>query len=183
MSIPLLYLEFVFVGLFSIGGGLSTLPFVYRLADKYAWFNVSGIPDMLAVTQFVPGAIGVNFGAYTGFRVAGIAGAVFAVAGLLSGPIAIIIVIARYYEAFKKNRIAQDVFEGLRPAAAGLLAAAGYGIIKLALCRADTAGFTLKPRECVIFAVFYILMARFKKLSAAVFIAAGAAAGIILKLQ
>ncbi|MDR0663043.1 MAG: chromate transporter [Spirochaetaceae bacterium] len=183
MSIPLLYIEFVCIGLFSVGGGLSTLPFIYRLAGKYAWLDAGAIPDMFAVTQFIPGAIGVNLGAYVGFRASGIAGAVFAVAGLVTVPVAIIIVIARYYEAFKKNRIAQDVFEGLRPAAAGLLAAAGYGIIKLALFRADAPVFALKPRECVIFIVFYILMARFKKLSASVFIVAGAAAGIIFKLQ
>jgi chromate transporter len=182
MSIPLLYVEFVCIGLFSIGGGLSTLPFIYRLAGKYTWLGVSEIPDMFAVTQFIPGAIGVNLGAYTGFQAAGIAGAAFAVTGLVTGPIAIIIVIARYYEAFKKNRIARDVFDGLRPAAAGLLAAAGYGMVKLAIFQSNAPVFTLKPRECVIFTVLYILMARFKKLSAAVFIAAGAAAGIILKL-
>ncbi|MDR2097425.1 MAG: chromate transporter [Spirochaetaceae bacterium] len=185
MNILLIYIEFAAIGLFSIGGGLSTLPFIYRLAGKYAWFDVSEIPDMLAAAQFVPGAIGVNFGAYAGLRAAGIAGAFFAVAGLLTGPIVVIIVIAHFYDEFKKNRTVQNVFEGLRPAAAGLLAVAGYGIVKLALFRtgAPDIPHIFKFRECIIFIVFYILMARYKKLSAAIFIAAGAAAGIILRLQ
>ncbi|MDR1363165.1 MAG: chromate transporter [Spirochaetaceae bacterium] len=184
MNILILYFEFVAIGLFSIGGGLSTLPFIYRLADKYAWLDAVDIPDMLAVAQLIPGAIGVNLGAYTGIRAAGVAGAFITALGLITGPVIIIIVIARLYDGFKRNRIAQSVFEGLRPAAAGLLAAAGYGMLNYSLFQAGAAVWYkfLKPRECVLFIIFYILLVKLKKLSALFFIAAGAIAGIALQL-
>lgn len=184
MNVLLLYLEFVVIGLFSIGGGLATLPFIYRLAGKYSWLDAAQIPDMFAVAQIIPGAIGVNLGAYVGLRAAGAAGAFIAAIGLISGPVIIIIVIARLYESFKKNHIVQSVFEGLRPAAAGLLAAAGYGILKSSLFLPNAGVWykIFKPRECLLFIIFFILFAKFKKISALFFIAAGALAGIVFKL-
>lgn len=184
MNILLLYLEFAGIGLFSIGGGLATLPFIYNLAGKYNWLDAARIPDMFAVAQLLPGAIGINLGAYVGVRAAGAAGAFAAAYGLVSAPVVIIIVIARLYDGFKKNSVVQSVFEGMRPAAAGLLAAAAYGILKLALSRPDAAVWhqSLKLRECLISAIFYVLLARFKKSPTVIFIAAGALAGIIFKL-
>jgi chromate transporter len=139
---------------------------------------------MFAVAQIVPGAIGVNLGAYVGLRAAGIAGAFVAAIGLISGPVVIIIVIARLYESFKKNHIVQSVFDGLRPAAAGLLAAAGYSILRFSLFlpNADVWYKIFKPRECILFIIFYILFAKFKRISALFFIAAGALTGIVFQL-
>ncbi|MDR2343083.1 MAG: chromate transporter [Spirochaetaceae bacterium] len=184
MNILLLYLEFAGIGLFSVGGGLATLPFIYGLADRYLWLDAAWIPDMLAVAQLLPGAMGVNLGAYVGIRAAGVAGAFAAATGLVSVPVLIIIAIARLYDGFKKNLTVRGIFEGLRPAAAGLLAVAGYGILKLAFYRPDAAIWyqSLKLRECLIAVIFYILLAHFKKLPTVLFIAAGAFIGIIFEL-
>jgi chromate transporter len=181
MNILLLYIEFVCIGVFSIGGGLATLPFIYRLADKYVWLDAERIPDMLAVAQLIPGAMGVNLGTYTGLKAAGVAGAFFAATGLITGPVVIIILVARLYN--KKSLAAQGFFEGLRPAAAGLLAAAGCGLIKSSLFTTAADGsLSFKPVEFSIMAVLYIVWTRFERLPVILFIAAGAAAGIILKL-
>lgn len=184
MNILLLYLEFAGIGIFSIGGGLATLPFIYRLAGKYPWLDAAQIPDMLAVAQLLPGAMGVNLGAYVGLRAAGLAGAFVAALGLVSAPVAIIIVIARLYDDFKKNQVVRSVFEGLRPAAAGLLAAAGFGILKLALCVPGAAIWyqSIRLRECFIVVIFYISFVYFKKLPTILFIVSGALVGIVLKL-
>ena len=184
MNILLLYLEFAGIGIFSIGGGLATLPFIYSLAGKYSWLDAARIPDMFAVAQLLPGAIGINLGAYVGVQAAGVLGAFAAVCGLVSAPVVIIIVIARLYDSFKRNSVVRSVFEGMRPAAAGLLAAAAYGILKLALYNPAAAAWyqSLKLRECLISSVFYVLLTCFKKSPTVIFIAAGALAGIILKL-
>ncbi|MDR0409586.1 MAG: chromate transporter [Spirochaetaceae bacterium] len=183
MDVLLLYFEFVTIGLFSIGGGLATLPFIYRLAEKYAWLDAARIPDMLAVAQIIPGAIGVNLGAYTGLIAAGPVGALTAAVGLITGPVVIIIVIARLYDGFRKNNVTRRVFEGLRPAAAGLLAAAGYGMLRSSLFQSGVDWYAvLKPRECILFIVFYILLVKLKKLSTLFFIISGAFAGIVLRL-
>ncbi|MDR3356020.1 MAG: chromate transporter [Spirochaetaceae bacterium] len=184
MNVLLLYIEFFAIGIFSIGGGLATLPFIYRLAGKYPWLEAAQIPDMLAVAQLLPGAMGVNLGAYVGIHAADVAGAFVAASGLVSAPVMIIIVIARLYDDFKKNQAVQSVFEGLRPAAAGLLASAGYGVLKLAFYRQGAGVWyqSIKLQECFISVIFYILLAHFKKLPTVLFIVAGALAGIILKL-
>ena len=68
MSLLILIFEFFKIGLFSIGGGLATLPFLYRLADKYPWFSAKQIPDMIAVSESTPGPLGINMATYTGFQ-------------------------------------------------------------------------------------------------------------------
>ncbi|MDR0387566.1 MAG: chromate transporter, partial [Treponema sp.] len=122
MIFLILFGEFFKIGLFSIGGGLATLPFLYRLAETYPWLPVEAIPDITAAVQFSPGAIGVNLSFYTGFLCAGIAGGVTAALGLITPSIVIIIIVARMLAVFKEDRTLKAVFTGLRPAAAGLLA-------------------------------------------------------------
>lgn len=70
MSLLILIFEFFKIGLFSVGGGLATLPFLYRLADKYPWFSAKQIPDMIAVSESTPGPLGINMATYTAFSTA-----------------------------------------------------------------------------------------------------------------
>ncbi|MDR2797740.1 MAG: chromate transporter, partial [Treponema sp.] len=130
MTLWWLFAEFLKIGVFSIGGGLATLPFLYQLADTYEWISPELIGNIQAVAQSLPGAIGVNMAAYTGFLCAGIPGAAVAVLGLVSPSIIVIIIIARMLQAFKENQVVIAVFSGLRPAAGGLLCAAGFGALK-----------------------------------------------------
>ena len=74
MILIILFLEFFKVGLFSVGGGLATIPFLYELAAKYNWFDEKMLMDMIAVSQSTPGAIGVNMATFAGFRASGILG-------------------------------------------------------------------------------------------------------------
>ncbi|MDR2101384.1 MAG: chromate transporter, partial [Treponema sp.] len=94
MTLLVLFAEFFKIGLFAVGGGLATLPFLYQLADKYDWLSRDMILDFQAVAQSLPGAIGANMAAYTGFRNAGISGGFIAALGLVSPSIIIIIIIA-----------------------------------------------------------------------------------------
>ena len=170
--------------MFSVGGGLATLPFLFQLAEKYGWFGAEEISNFLALAQSSPGAIGANMAAQAGFRCAGIPGAAAAVAGLVSPAIVIIVVIARMFAAFRANKTAEAVFRGFRPAAAGLLAAAGFGVWKLVLI-ADPSGGPwygrLRLKEAALFAAFFVLIRKFA-LHPVVCIAAAGAAGILLGL-
>ncbi|MEI3523100.1 MAG: chromate transporter [Anaerotignum sp.] len=78
MRLLILFLEFFKIGLFSVGGGLATLPFLYDLADKYPWFSVAQIPDMIAISESTPGPLGVNMATYVGFQCGGVLGGVIA---------------------------------------------------------------------------------------------------------
>ncbi|MDR2536532.1 MAG: chromate transporter [Treponema sp.] len=178
-----LFVLFFQIGLFSIGGGLATLPFLYQAADKYDWLSPEMIGNIQAVAQSLPGAIGVNMAAYTGFQCAGIPGSFFAALGLISPSIIIIIIIAGTLQTFKESRIVKAVFSGLRPAAGGLLCAVGFGAVKLSLYNKAGANWyeQFRWRECLLLAILCFLVFKFKK-HPIVYIAAAGAAGAVLKL-
>jgi chromate transporter len=183
MSLLLLYVEFFKIGVFSVGGGLATLPFLYQMADRYEWLAKEKVADFLAIAQSSPGAIGVNMAAQAGFLCAGLPGAILAVLGLVSPAIAVIVLIARMLAAFKENKTVASVFSGLRPAAAGLLAAACFGALKISLYNNAASAWheIIRLREFVIFAVLFPLVFRFR-VHPIVYIAVGAAAGVALGL-
>ena len=93
----LLYLEFFKVGLFAVGGGLATLPFLYDLADKYAWLTNSMIGDMIAISESTPGPMGVNMATYVGFQNSGIIGCFISTLGLITPSIIVIIIVSNVY--------------------------------------------------------------------------------------
>ena len=66
-----LFYEFFKAGLFAIGGGLATLPFLREIAGKTGWYTLSQLADMLAVAESTPGPLGVNTATYVGFTSAG----------------------------------------------------------------------------------------------------------------
>jgi chromate transporter len=186
MNLILLCLEFFKTGLLSIGGGLATLPFLYEMADKYPWFTRSQLSDMIAVSESTPGPMGVNMATYAGYSTAGIPGAVLATFSLVLPSILVILLVARFLEHFQNSVWVKRVLEGLRPASVGLIAAAGWGILKIALLteRADSSfGWMLNYRSmvlCVALAVLYHFFQ--KKWHPIVFIGLGAVAGLVLGL-
>jgi chromate transporter len=190
----LLYIEFFKIGVFAIGGGLATLPFLFLMANdrftfirRTGWLSTELVGNFLAIAQCSPGAVGVNISAQTGFLYGGISGGIAAVLGLISPAIIIISVIAGALQSLKKNKISIAVFSGLRPAAAGLLTAAGLGVWRLALYNdsASAAAGTwygiIRRRESLVCLVIYLLIVKFKG-HPVIYVALGATAGIILGL-
>ena len=127
-----LFFAFFKVGLFAIGGGLATLPFLYELTKKYDWITVSDISNLVAISESTPGPLGINMATYVGFLQSGVAGAVTASLGLVVPSIIIIVVIAKFLSKFRDSKIVKDVFYGLRAASTALIAVAGLGVARLA---------------------------------------------------
>lgn len=127
-----LFLEFFRTGLFAVGGGLATLPFLYEMSAKTGWFTVSDIANMVAVSEATPGPMGVNMATYVGYTSMGILGSVVASIGLVTPSIIIIIMISQVLKKFKDNKYVQYAFYGLRAASTALIVAAGLSIAKSA---------------------------------------------------
>lgn len=185
MNLLLLCLEFFKTGLLSIGGGLATLPFLYEMADKYPWFTRNQLSDMIAVSESTPGPMGVNMATYAGYTTAGIPGAVLATFSLVLPSIIVVLIVARFLVRFQNSKWVERVLSGLRPASVGLIAAAGYGILKIALLDpVETSSILMAVNYravglCVVLALLY----HFKKnWHPIVFIGMGAAAGLVLGL-
>lgn len=190
MSLLLLYFEFFKLGLFAVGGGLATLPFLFHMTQdhftfiqKTGWLTSEQVGNFLAIAQCSPGAIGVNVAAQTGYQYGGPAGGILASLGLISPAIIIIAAIAKVLQSLRENKITSAVFSGLRPAAAGLLCAAGFNALKLALYNPESKTWYtfLLWKESIVCAVIFLLLAKFRK-HPVIYIAAGAAAGILLGL-
>ena len=128
-----LFYEFFKTGLFAVGGGMATLPFMYDISTRTGWFTHEMLADMIAVSESTPGPIGVNMATYVGYVTAGIPGAVIATLGLITPSVIIILIIARALKAFRDNPLVDAAFYGLRPCSMGLIAAAGFLVVRLAL--------------------------------------------------
>ena len=137
MTLLRLFWEFFKVGLFAVGGGMATLPFLYDMGEKTGWFTQMQVADMLAVSESTPGPIGVNMATYVGFTVDGVVGAVVATLGLVTPSIIVILIIAGMLQKFRSSRYVEGAFYGLRPASAALIAAAGVSVLTVAILNLD----------------------------------------------
>ncbi len=160
-----LFYEFFKTGLFAVGGGMATLPFLSAMADKTGWFTQGMLADMIAVSESTPGPIGVNMATYVGFTTAGIPGAVAATLGLITPSIIIILIIAKFLKSFRDNKYVDAAFYGLRPCSVALIAAAGMSVVKLTLL--NEAGFQLTGNgldyfrwECILLAAVLLVCTR-----------------------
>lgn len=168
----ILFCEFFKIGLFAVGGGLVTIPFLFALSEKYGWFSVSELTDMIAVGESTPGPIGVNVATFAGFSSAGVFGGVVATTGLVLPSFIVIVLLSKALDKYKENPFLNDVLNNLRPAVIALILFAGLAIGKMAVVDAKTA---------VLCAAFCLTIA-FVRLSPIAYIVAGAVAGVILKL-
>lgn len=132
-----LFYEFFKTGLFAVGGGLATLPFLYDMSDRTGWFSSSQLADMLAVSESTPGPIGVNMATYVGFTIRGIPGALVATLGLVTPSVIVILIVAAFLKSFRDNRFVNAGFYGLRPASTAMVASAGISVVALALLQVD----------------------------------------------
>lgn len=176
-----LFFEFFKTGLFAVGGGLATIPFLTAMTEKYDWFTAQQLTDMIAVAESTPGPIGVNTATFAGFRAAGIPGAVVATFGLVLPSFLIILAIAGALQKYNSNPLVQNAFSGLRPASTGLIAAAGWSVLKTALSGTDIMGAVSIP-SLLLFAAIMLLsnMKKLKSLHPAAFIGIAAVVGIVV---
>ena len=186
-----LYWEFFKTGLFAVGGGMATVPFLREIALRTGWYTPAMLADMIAVSESTPGPIGVNMATYVGYTVGGVPGAVIATLGIISPCIVVILIIASFLDAFRSSPTVERVFYGIRPASTALIASAGLGVMRL--CLVDEAALAagsgimsvFRLPQILLFAVIWILtnlVKPLKKLHPLVFIALAAAAGILFSM-
>ena len=187
-----LFWEFFKTGLFAVGGGMATLPFLYDISDRTGWFTHSQLADMVAVSESTPGPIGVNMATYVGFltggqaggMAAGLLGAAVATIGLVTPSILVILMISAFLQRFRDNRYVNGAFYGLRPASTGMILAAGVLVVKAAFLPNGLLAFDWRlPVLAAVLLALTNLVKPTKKLHPIAFIFASAAVGILLKLS
>ena len=188
-----LFFEFFKTGLFAVGGGLATLPFLREMSDKTGWFTQTELLDMIAVSESTPGPIGVNMATYVGFTTAGVPGSLIATLGLICPSVIVVLIVAGFLKRFKDSKYVQAAFGGLRPASTALIAAvlislffmnfvdlfAAFDAVKNG---GDLWGEIVKWKNLILGAVVFAGTKIFKKWHPAIFLLIGAAAGILFSL-
>lgn len=180
-----LFYEFLKVGLFSVGGGLATIPFLRLIGLETGWFGEAQLANMIAISESTPGPLGVNMATYVGFESAGVLGSLVAALGLITPSIIVILIIAGFLQKFRQSKAVESTFYGLRPASVALISAAGIGVAVTAF--SYTVPEYSAPQvhvPSVILAVAVYLAMTYspaKKWHPIVFIALSAVAGILFQ--
>ena len=190
-----LYFRFFMVGLFSIGGGLATLPFLTSMGEATGWFDAMDISNMVAISESTPGPIGINMATYIGYQIGsqlgapfGILGSIIASLGEVTPCVVIIIIVSRMLMKFRDSKYVEYTFYGLRAASVGLITAAWLGVAKIAFINsevmAESGNFLMSVdyKSIILSAVIFFLVTKFKKLHPIALIALSAVVGIIFKM-
>ena len=176
--------EFFKIGLFSIGGGMATLPFLMDLTNKYDWFTASELTNMVAISESTPGPVGINMATYAGYNAAGVPGAIVATLALIAPALIIIVLIAKCLENFSENKNVKAAFYGIRPAVAALIGYAVWELLKIAIVSVTDGNVQVNVINVSVCAVTFALLQvkKLGKLHPLVWIAAGACVGIALRM-
>ena len=192
-----LFWEFFKTGLFAIGGGMATVPFLQDIATKTGWYTAGQLADMIAVSESTPGPMGGNLATYVGFTVGsstmgiggGILGALIATIGLVMPSVICILIIAYFLDKFRTSKLVDNTLYGLRPASVALISAAGVEIMLYALFQMsniyDIGSLVLNWKSIALFLLVFVCsryVPKLKKLHPVVFIAASAVIGIVFQM-
>lgn len=181
-----LFFIFFKIGLFSIGGGLATLPFLQDLADKYDWITSKELINMIAISESTPGPIGINTATFVGYKAAGVFGGIITTLGIVTPSIIIIILIAHYFKRFNENPLVKGAFLGIRPAVTGLIASVCFEIIRISILNIERFNLSknildlINVKETILFAVVLYLIYRYKK-HPILYLAGAAVIGVVFK--
>lgn len=160
----LLFYEFFKIGLFAVGGGPATIPYLMDLTVSRPWFSMQQLTDMIAIAESTPGPIGLNMATYAGVSTLGIWGGLVATLGLVMPSVIVIILIAKFLENFNENRFVKAAFYAIRPAVAGLIGAAVYSLASVSLFEIDEAGAMHPAIPTIILAVVIFGLLQVKQL-------------------
>ena len=179
----LLFYEFFKIGLFAVGGGPATIPYLMDLAEKYDWFTMEDVTNMIAISESTPGPLGLNMATYVGVDALGILGGAWASIALTIPSIIVIVLVAKFLNNFSQNRWVKAAFYTIRPAVAGLIAAAVYNVFVVSLCVEQAGEKVLAIKTCILFVIVFALMKvkKLSKLHPVVWLIGAALVGIIFQ--
>lgn len=168
----ILYWEFLKIGLFAIGGGLVTIPFIFHLLEVYGWLSADEFASIIGINQTLPGAMGVNLSIFVGYSAAGILGGVISALGLITGPVIVILALADFLKKYNNHPIFRNVLSGIRPAVIAMILLATLSVAKVSI---------VDLRSLIICGIFFAIML-LKNRTPIIYIALGAITGVVLGL-
>ncbi len=164
-----LFYAFFRIGLFAVGGGQTTIPFLYELCDTFNWYTPAQLADMIAISESTPGPIGINMATYAGYAAGGLIGGVMATFALVLPSLIIIMSISRVLDRVQDNVYVDSIFSILRPCVVGLIASAGLTVFLLSVVNMDLfvksgqLSDLFMWKQTVLFIVLFLVSTKYKK--------------------
>lgn len=178
-----LFISFFKIGLFAVGGGPATIPYLMDLTETKDWFTMEELTNMIAISESTPGPLGLNMATYAGYTAAGPLGGLIASLGLVFPSVVVIILIAKFLQNFSDNKYIKAAFFGIRPAVTALIAMAVYNLCKVSLFIETGSGVQPAIKTIILAVVVFVLMQnkKLKKLHPALWLLVAAAVGVIFR--
>ncbi len=178
-----LFLSFVQIGLFSIGGGYAAMPLIQnQVVDLHPWLTMTQFADIMAIAEMTPGPIAINSATFVGIQVAGFPGAVVATLGCVFPSCMIVMTLAYIYYRFRGLKMIQGILTGLRPAVVAMIASAGISLLIMAVYGQRTLPSDPTAIDVIalgIFAVGFFILRKWK-INPLLIMANSGLAGVIL---
>ncbi len=161
-----LFISFLQVGLFSVGGGYAAIPLIQnQIVNVWHLMSMEEFADLITIAEMTPGPISINSATFVGMRLMGIPGALLCTFGCILMPFVICLTLAYFYYKYRNFSGVQTVLGCLRPAVVSLISCAGLSILTLAIFRDGAVNFSLSNLKWVeigLFAVCLFLLRKFK---------------------
>lgn len=145
MLIFKLFLSFIQVGLFSVGGGYAAIPLIQdQIVNVHALMTMEEFTDLITIAEMTPGPISINSSTFVGMRLGGPFGAIICTLGCIIPSFVICLTLAHFYYKYRSFAGVQKVLGALRPAVVALIGSAGLSILLLGLFQSNLAGIQLE---------------------------------------
>ena len=125
-----LFWEFFKTGLFAIGGGMATLPFLSSMAERFPWLTQEQLANMIAVSESTPGPLGINCATYAGYNAAGVPGAIIASFSEVLPSYIIILIISKMLRRFSQSKYVSFAFGGNRAYSRGSMGSCVHSAVQ-----------------------------------------------------
>jgi len=143
-KLPSIFLSFLKIGPVTFGGGYAMIPLIEKeVVERRKWLEAEEVADVFAVAQSVPGAVAINAATFIGYRLAGTAGAIAAMAGVLLPTFLIVLLLSAFFLQVHDHPKAEAALYGIRAAVVALICYAGFNIGKTAVLDKTTLGIAL----------------------------------------
>lgn len=155
MLIIKLFLSFLKVGLFSVGGGYAAIPLIQnQIVEVHKLMTPAEFADLITIAEMTPGPISINSATFVGTRLAGTKGALICTIGVIIPSFIICLLLAYFYYKYRNFKGVQTILGSLRPAVVALISCAGISILSLALFEAEKSAIQLSNFRIVEFLLF-----------------------------
>ncbi len=156
MALIELFFAFLKIGAFTFGGGYAMIAMIQAEAERHGWLTKEELVDFVALSESTPGPLAVNMATFVGMRTGGVPGAIIATLGIVLPSFIIILIIAKCFEKYKKNKAVEGIMSGLKPAVVGMIGAAFISVARTVFF---PSGISLSAFSAVTFWIFLGLFA------------------------